>query len=216
MVSRGTVAGYVRDAVTGKPLSGVTVTYGYYETTTNDEGFYRFVLPIGSADMSFSKDGYITGEYKEVPSDANTTTVRDMVLSKELDGDQFRVVLTWGASPSDLDSHLVGPGYHVCYSNKTATGAALDLDDTTAFGPETTTFTINKTETYKFYVHDYSNGGNAGSAALGRSGATVTVFNGNNAIATVHVPGGAGIYWNVFQIVSGEFKLINTIGSLMN
>ena len=162
--------------------------------------------------MTFSKDGYITGESKDVPSEANKTTVRDMVLSKELNGDQFRVVLTWGASPSDLDSHLVGPGYHVCYSNKTASGAALDLDDTTAFGPET----INNTETYKFYVHDYSNGGNAGSSALGRSGATVTVFNGKNAIATVHVPGGAGIYWNVFQIVNGKFKLINTIGSSMN
>lgn len=40
-----------------------------------------------------------------------------------LKADQLRIVLRWGATPSDLDSHLVGPGddgkFHTFYSSKT-------------------------------------------------------------------------------------------------
>ena len=40
-----------------------------------------------------------------------------------LKADQLRIVLRWGATPSDLDSHLVGTGddgkFHTFYSSKT-------------------------------------------------------------------------------------------------
>ena len=71
---------------------------------------------------------------------AGAATQLDSVLTETLDDDEYRVILTWGSSPSDLDSHLEGPGYHVFYSNKTGKNAELDVDDTTSYGPETVTF----------------------------------------------------------------------------
>ena len=49
--------------------------------------------------------------------------------------------LTWGASPSDIDSHLRTPdGSHVFYSSKgsltTTPFASLDVDDVDGFGPK--------------------------------------------------------------------------------
>ena len=209
--TRGTVAGHVYDAVSGQPISGVNVSYGYYSTTTDSEGFYKFIVPLGTEKMVFSKSGYIDVKYDSVESKINTTTQRDAVMSKKLNSNQYRAVLTWGSTPADLDSHLEGPGYHVYYSSKTGTNAALDIDDTTSYGPETITFTINPTGTYSYYVHDYTNRDKSGSRALAGSGATVRVYCGSEQLAEVHVPGGTGLYWNVFTITNGEFNLTNKI-----
>ena len=210
MLSTGMLEGHVYDATTGGPLSGVTVTYGYYTTTTDSEGHYQFNVPSGKKTLTFSKDNYITESYTvEVKEDSSTK--KDAVLSKKLDSDQYRVVLTWGASPEDLDSHLVGPGYHVYFSEKNGSDANLDVDDTESFGPETVTFKIKANGYYKYYVHDYTNRENSMSRALSRSGAKVLVYNGNNLVAQYSVPGGIGIHWNVFEIVNGEYKAINTI-----
>ena len=210
MLSTGMLEGHVYDATTGGPLSGVTVTYGYYTTTTDSEGHYQFNVPSGKKTLTFSKDKYITESYTvEVKEDSSTK--KDAVLSKKLDSDQYRIVLTWGASPEDLDSHLVGPGYHVYFSEKNGSDANLDVDDTESFGPETVTFKIKANGYYKYYVHDYTNRENSMSRALSRSGAKVLVYNGNNLVAQYSVPGGIGIHWNVFEIVNGEYKAINTI-----
>ena len=73
-------------------------------------------------------------------------------------------------SKSDLDSHLVGPkkdgngSFHIAYYDKTYSEgdtkyADLDLDDTSSYGPETTTvYNMNETGTYSFYVHDFTIG----------------------------------------------------------
>ena len=52
---------------------------------------------------------------------------------------QLRVVLTWGETPRDLDSHLDTPsGCHVYYGRKQCRGeASLDTDVTDSYGPET-------------------------------------------------------------------------------
>ena len=89
--------------------------------------------------------------------------------------------------------------------------AILDVDDTTSYGPETTTFKVASTGTYRFYVHDYTNKEYPSSRAMARSGAVVRVYKGTEKIAEVSVPGGAGIYWNVFTITDGVFKLTNYI-----
>ena len=211
MTARGTVAGHVKDATTGKALEGVTVTYNYYQTITDSNGFYQFVLPIGTGEMTFSKDGYIEQKYQGVAAETNTTTVRNAVLSKQISSNQFRAVLTWGAVPADLDAHLTGPGYHISFLNKTGTNAQLDVDDTTSYGPETITFTIVEGGVYRYYVHDYSNKDSGKSYALGYSGATVTVYNGSTIIAVVQIPKGAGLYWNVFTVENGQFRVTNTL-----
>ena len=211
MEPRGTVAGHVYDAVTGKPISGVTVSYGYYSTTTDSEGYYKFIVKPGTEKMVFSKSGYIDVKYDSVESKLNTTTQRDAVMSKKLSTGQYRAVLSWGSTPADLDAHLQGPDYHVYYSNKSGTNAMLDIDDTTSYGPETITFKVDSTGTYSYFVHDYTNRDKSSSRALAGSGATVRVYCGSEQLAEVHVPSGTGLYWNVFTITNGEFKLTNKI-----
>ena len=74
---------------------------------------------------------------------------QDGVITPVLSDDEYRIVLTWSSTPSDLDSHLSGPlstgeRFHVYYSDMSAfdngqTVATLDLDDTSSYGPETIT-----------------------------------------------------------------------------
>ncbi|WP_447315671.1 YfaP family protein [Klebsiella michiganensis] len=63
-------------------------------------------------------------------------------LSPTMKGlDSMRVVLGWGSSPSDLDSHMVYPGNHIFFDHKLGDNGNLDVDDTDSYGPETITLT---------------------------------------------------------------------------
>lgn len=96
-------------------------------------------------------------------------------------------MLTWGEYPSDLDSHLYyfdddGGNFHTCYYNKDyregeTLVANLDLDDTTSYGPETSTvYQVAENGVYSFYVHDYTNKDSDSSTAMSNSGAQVKLF----------------------------------------
>ncbi len=148
-----------------------------------------------------------------------------------------RIVLTWGAQPADLDSHLVGPGvnggrFHIYYrarsyyndgtyySTTDLYAADLDYDDVTSYGPEVTTIHTLTDGEYYFYVHDYTHRGSPSSTSMSNSGAVVKVYWGTDdapkATYTV-TPSTAGIYWNVFKLtVSGSavqgIEQINTYG----
>ena len=128
----------------------------------------------------------------------------------------MRIVLSWGAWPEDLDSHLFTPydsslgdeGYHIFYSNQTdAAGDNLDVDDTTSYGPETITIPVVKDGLYKYYVVDYSNcsHGSPTSFDMSNSGAVVNVYTSSGLVATFHVPTGqSGVIWEVFEIRNGQ------------
>jgi uncharacterized protein YfaP (DUF2135 family) len=106
-----------------------------------------------------------------------------------------------------------GTSYHVYYSVKNAFDsigqniANLDVDDTTSYGPETTTFIVETIGKYDFTVHRYSSNG-----SLADSGATVEVYNGLNLIAKYVVDSSQSDekrFWKVFTIENGIFKTIN-------
>lgn len=135
--------------------------------------------------------------------------------------DELKIVLTWGASPRDLDSHLYTPSidgysYHVYYMNEcqdltSPPYVMLDLDDTTSYGPETIWFERIFPGTYTYAVHNYSQDG-----SLTASGATVTVIGRDGVLATFTVPdSGSGVWWNVFEMdgETGTITPVNTIGS---
>lgn len=125
-----------------------------------------------------------------------------------------------------MDSHLWGPTidgtgkFHIFYGDKTyyefdETGestipAFLDLDDTTSYGPETTTvYEMNQSGTYSFYVHDFTNRAELDSHALANSGAKVEVYLGTKRIETYHVPAsGVGNVWHVFDFDTVTKQLI--------
>ncbi|MES2822764.1 MAG: tetratricopeptide repeat protein [Pseudomonadota bacterium] len=133
-------------------------------------------------------------------------------IMANLDG--MRVVLNWGATPADLDSHIVYPGNHIYFSNMKGADALLDVDDTTSYGPETITLQRKHDgEKYVYAVHDYSNRGNTNSSTLSNSGAKVFVYVGQTLIKTYYVPANkVGNLWTIFAVTEGgEFQDFNTI-----
>lgn len=153
--------------------------------------------------------------------------------------ESVRIVLTWGADPVDLDSHLTGPSpaggrFHVYYGDQefftdgTYNGnsaanlvAELDYDDVTSYGPEVTTIHVMIPGTYYFYVHDYTTYSDASSLVMADSGACVKVYYGNSttpAATYTITPGKRGTIWNVCQLTIDSNKLvwvtpINTYGN---
>ncbi len=134
---------------------------------------------------------------------------------------EYRVVLTWGATPSDLDSHLTGPDgagdrFHVFYGDLSFGGHNLDLDDVTSFGPETTTIVPDGVNgVYRFSVHNYSDQDATGSTGIAQSPTTVRVYNSNGLLRTFIAPGATpGNTWRVFEMtISGSNATFNPSSS---
>jgi hypothetical protein len=110
--------------------------------------------------------------------------------------------LTWGSSPSDLDSHLVGPNStHVFFASRGSLSAqpfaALDIDDVTSFGPEVITVARLPVGTSEYFVHNFSNTFAPGTTA---SPARVEMRFGSQIRIFAPTAGeAANRYWRVFQ-----------------
>ncbi len=124
--------------------------------------------------------------------------------------EKITIKLTWGSSPSDLDAHVYGQKsngnyFHAYYSEKVGsdvsgiTIAALDVDDTTGYGPET--FTINTLggRNYYYYVNNFSGGSSITNATVTVSGDSFGTIKYEASEAT-----GSGRYWNVFAYKDGK------------
>jgi len=120
---------------------------------------------------------------------------------EELDG--MRIVLSWDEQPLDIDSHLSYQGGYVCYYQKDAVNANLDVDDTDSFGPETITITKKlEGKKYVYAVHDFSDKDESNNSNLSNiSNAKVYIYIGNTLIKTYYVPQGKnGTVWIPFII----------------
>lgn len=151
----------------------------------------------------------------------------DIYATPKLKKNELRIVLTWGAVPRDLDSHLFAPAsskddQHICYYKKSDSSGtvALDVDDIDGYGPETTSIYDLKRGQYKFYVADFTNcaRGNAKSREMSNSGATVRVYGKKGLLHTFFVPTGRkGVIWEVFEIRDGNViptqRYYDTIGN---
>lgn len=229
-----TVAGNAVDATTGAGLANVTLNIRanwnnqsgdvVATATTDADGNYSAQLQRGYYTIEFVMDGY-TSVFVNVAS-SNAVGPCNGVLNpagiSEVTSTEFRIVLTWGEMPYDLDSHLVGPDeafgfFHVFYADKVATDeagnvvASLDVDDTSSYGPETVTIVNARTDaTYYYSVKDYTNGGDETSMEMSSSGANVKVYQGSALVKEYNVPlNSAGYIWNVFKIENGTIVDIN-------
>lgn len=219
-----TLNGNIKDAISGDNVENVNISIyqgiinsnsgeAYQEVTTLEDGSYSLEsLPSGSYTVICSKDGYINSvnNIQLISSEDNATITHDFTIAPY--SQNMRIVLSWGETPSDLDSHLVKMDtnssrlWHVYYSDRTPDGveANLDVDDTDSYGPETTTLSsIDNNATYKYYVHDYSNKYSDENDALSNSGAKVTVYIENNQY-DFYVPSYSGTIWKVFEINNGN------------
>lgn len=215
-----TVTGIISNAMDGEGVSGAYVKVidgqGRYvsDATTSSDGSYSLrVYAGGEFTFWLSKSGYIDTSFELSAPAGSTELTGNFSMTPELSGDAIRIVLTWGESPNDLDSHLEGTSsdgtsIHVYWSSKHSGSdiAELDYDDTTSYGPETITiYDVNGT--YDYYVHDYTESGTMSS-----SGAVVTVYQGSRVLQTVSICGGCDNYWNVLHISGGSVSVVNTPG----
>lgn len=131
---------------------------------------------------------------------------------------QIRIVLTWGSSPDDLDSHLVGPNsegdrFHVYYANESYKDEVdLDVDEIDGYGKETIMIRKLNKGIYTYAVHNYSDRYDSYSTSLSTSEAQVKVYCGTELINTYNVPNDkGGTLWTVFSYDSNSqrFSTIN-------
>lgn len=223
----------VANAVTGQPLAGATVAVragagapatgpAVATAVTLATGEARFAaLPAGPYTLFVSAPSMITVVVPSVMVSASAQTVQQVALSPVLAAGETRIVLTWGAAPSDLDSHLTGPNgaggsFHVYYINRTSradpTSATadveLDTDDMSGYGPETITIRRQFTGTYCYSVHNYSE-----TPALATSAAQVRVYRGSQQVAAYTVPATTALVWTVFRLDGSTITPVNTTGS---
>jgi len=223
------IAGCLTNALNGEPIEGVKVELrarwnNYngavaYTTYTDANGTYNVEANVGYYTATYSKDGFVTKSQNTIAIENATSNIQNEALTPVMEEEtSYRVVLTWGETPRDLDSHITGPtedgdGYfHVCYWNEYYRDAegndivTLDHDDVTSYGPETVTLITPQDDAiYRYSVHNYS-----GEADMKISNATVVVYEGTTLVATYHIPLiGEGDVWNVFDIVDGEIIAVN-------
>lgn len=231
----GTVSGTITNALTGELLSGTNyLIRADWNSTSGDvlnEGLidgsaYTVELAPGNYTIEIAKEGFIS-VYSNFVVQSNSETTKNIAISPiegiGVDADSFRVVLTWGTVPEDLDSHLYhkdSDGYtvfHTCYYDDyygyDPLIANLDVDDIDGEGPETSTvYEKSDSGTYSFYVHDYTNLYSDSSVAMSNSGAQVKLYSGEILLATFNIPQNReGTLWHVFDYdaTTDEFTYVN-------
>ncbi|MEW6215419.1 MAG: carboxypeptidase regulatory-like domain-containing protein, partial [Nitrospirota bacterium] len=241
----GNVSGKIVNALDGTGVSGLTinlreginVTTGSIvaTTTTGGAGYYSFTNHnAGNYTAEVSGSGYNTTYFTVICIGGTTTANQDATITPILASGETRIILTWGETPSDLDSHLTGPlpdgtrfhmywkyseysescyyGYNPRAESPWPEYVKLDLDDMCSYGPETTTIYQQINGVYRFSVHDFTNRDSSSSTALSNSGAQVRVYRGSNLVATFNVPANQeGTLWTVFEISGDTITPINTM-----
>lgn len=176
------------------------------------DGILSTNLPAGVYTIEVTASGYETMYYVVVVSSIRTN-IYEYYAPPHLNENEYAVVLTWGERPSDLDSHLFtttgNSTDHIWFGNESdSNGSFLDVDDTSSYGPETTTIRQFSTNSYyKYCVVDYTNcsGGNYSSTEMSYSGACVNVYSSQGLIASYSVPAGSpGVIWEIFEIRNGN------------
>lgn len=212
------------DALSVSSLEGVSVTIRTGVNHRDGEPVSQFYsensrenlsLVSGMYTVQISKEGYVD-TYETIFVSGSSENLTQLYLSKQLNENELRIVLTWGETPNDLDSHLFTPGnmgqqdedYHVAYYQKDLPdgSASLDVDEREGYGPETVTIDSVKEGQYKYYVADFSNCscGNEDSYEMSRSHAAVRVYGKDGLIQTFYVPANRrGVLWEVFEIRDG-------------
>jgi len=223
----GGLAGTITNAVDGLPVvgaalqfrPGINVRDGVIaaRATTDANGDYLVEgVSYGNVTVEVAGQGLQTAfSTSQVLGDI----IRDdqnVAISPFVPAGETRIVLTWDERPRDLDAHLTGPGtagsapFHVFFSQPDVSGATLDIDDTTSFGPETITFDASRPGVYRYTVNAFSQ---ATPDELSDSGARVQVLRAEGVIAEFFVPSGEGNLWTVFDLIDGQFRRVDTIGT---
>lgn len=223
--SEGTLEGVVVDAVTGKGVQGAELTFNPKNSShkvvtesTDSFGSFRVELEPDDYKITVKAQGYIAEDFAFTIEKGRSYSGVQFVISPELSG-EARIVLEWGAQPTDLDSYLDGTldngdSFRTYYGRKRAliddvVVAELDLDDTDGYGPETTTI-HNLDGVYTFTVVDFT-----GSGTMAQNGATVKIYLPGQEPVVVQLSASSGVdnVWSVCEIDHGKLEVLNKAGS---
>jgi len=211
------VQGKVKDARNGAQLNGVTARVeGTSNSATVQNGFFALRgLRAGYVTIVYEKHGYISSKKRlSISGNVNIGGIADVSMSPAMGNDEWRAVLKWGSSPSDLDTYVEWGSKKVGYQNKqqggggNSPGATLEVDKGGGFGPETLYFeNIGKCTSgacdMKYIINDYSR---TGGEMLSRGETEVTLYTGLRVAGTFKIkdcPGSVyngGNWWHVFTL----------------
>lgn len=229
------IQGRVLSSQTGQGLDSATVAFAFGTDTslsaaeliviTNSQGIYAIQqAPIGNFTLTVRRTGFFTQVVNNVSVNSGNNELAPTTIVSTVSSGSFRIVLTWGLTPSDLDAHLTGPDsvnpaerFH-CYFgnlNPTGGGVSLDVDDVTSYGPETITINNFRNGMYRFSVHNFSDQSSTGASGIANSPARVQVYDASGLLKTYVAPTATtGNTWRVFEIqVNGSTKTINDINT---
>ncbi len=194
---------------------------GEYSINQLEPGNYTVTI-IDERSLQDEAERYTSAHFNiKVIAGESIASQNGSVSNNAADVEMIQVKLSWGSTPSDLDSHLTGPTqsggrFHVYYSSKQVANAGLDRDDTDSYGPETTTIDLREGADgiYRYSIHDFSNRGSTGSRSMASSNAKVEVYMAGVLKYTFYVPEGYGTLWTVFEYnsVTGVLTPINSMG----
>ncbi|QBY42687.1 Invasin [Arsenophonus nasoniae] len=218
--------GTVVNAVNGKGIANAEIklytsdsnSKAKYEARSDSKGEFTIVDLIEQPyTLKTKAQGFV--DYELGINDPEKQ-LQKIILSPELGDDYARIILSWGPTPKDLDSHLwgdtnTGNRFHVSFSNKKAPdgSAILDIDAREGFGPETITIKKLNPGRYRYAVHNFSK-----DPAITTSHAKVVVAqkdkNGGTQVSQYDIPtSGEGLWWEVFELDgnTGEIRIIDQI-----
>lgn len=211
-----------------KGMSGTTPSFTTVATAeTTAGGVYTLEgLPAGNycVEIKDNRAGmptsnrYVSNSFNVKVLGGKTIGNQNATVSTRMMMGQLRIVLEWGEKPRDMDSHFyvpmpTGGWYEVYFGNKRYEDsdrtliAMLDVDDTTSFGPETTTLYVPSNGDFYFSVYNWS-----GETGINNSNATVKVYaEAKNVPAYVFsIPTNATDYrwWRVFKYDGSSRKVL--------
>ncbi len=231
----GSLTGTIIDSQTGYGMSNVkisltddmTVTSGddaeYSTFTLSDGTFLISDVKVGTYRMIVETNGYFPRIVSDIVISEGENYAPQQTIVEAPESGSFRVILIWGESPYDLDSHLTGPDglgsrFHVYYSTdyNTDYSVDLDVDDTYSYGPETITIHSFKNGIYTYSVHNYSDQTETGGQGIFSSPAIVEIYDASGLVESFIAPAFSGIgnTWRVFNInVSGSSVAIEPVNT---
>lgn len=223
----GLLTGAIIDASTGAQIIGASISNSVASTlSTNGGGFAFNGLVIGTNDVVFSAPGYASLTNQFVLTNAQMSVQTTVGLSPTIiDTNTIRLVMSWGPQPFILDSHLNGPSifgnppFEIAWTNLGSLigppFAALDMDATAGFGPETITITNTFPGIYSYWIQDWSSFTAGLPTTFPQNGANVKVFTHEGQVLSLTPPTGTGHYWHVLQF-NGTNKTWAVINQLSN
>jgi uncharacterized protein YfaP (DUF2135 family) len=234
LIGNAIVTGLITDSQEGEPVVGAVVRFtrgnAFRETTTDATGTFSIPnLATGTFTVRITSANFFEVILENVVITEGTNTIPPVVVAQAPPAGSYRIVLTWGQTPNDLDSHLTGPDgasgrFHVYFASSSPVPFAnLDRDDTSSFGPETVTVEPLHAGVYRYSVHNYSQRNNLTEAPGGifNSPARVQVYSSQGLINTFTAPqppaGTQANTWRVFEMTrTGTQISITPVNTYVN